>query len=213
MARKKKLEEESESKYDVMVGFVHEFRFLTDIDSTRLNGHPAPGRVYRILKDPQGYRIHIGRENNKEGLDGLYLGETLNGEYGRYAFNIEIITPTNYLTLPIFEDDRKQVLEWVQSENNDLWENLRKEEAGESAVIRTGQDLLKVLMTNGLASGGKLIGQTSDSTKVGQVVRERALEASLTLITHFKNKNIDDLLKLFDEMHFRIESILEGDNE
>lgn len=205
MARKKKAEEEDDNKYDVLVGFVHEFKFLTPTDLERLNGHPAEGRVYRILKDPQGYRIYIGRENNNEGLDGLYLGETLEGEYGRYTFKIEIVTPTNYLTLPIVSEDRSKVLDWVQSDNNDLWENLRKEESGESAVIRTGTDLLKILMR--AESPNR---KAPEPPRASYENRERALEASLTLLTHFKNKPVNELVALYDAMYGRILNTLEG---
>jgi len=203
MARKKKQEEESDSKYDVLVGFVHRFEFDSPSYVEKLNGHPTEGRVYRILKDPQGYRIHIGRENNEEGLDGLYLGETLEGEYNQYSFNIEVVTPTNYITLPIKDEDRTKVLEWMQSENSDLWENLRKEESGEAAVIRTGTDLLKVLMN------GHLSAKRPQQPRASSMERERALEATLTLLTHFKNKPIDDLAALYDAMYGRILKALE----
>lgn len=207
MARKKKVnDDEPEEEYDVLIGFVHEFKFVSDEDLSRLNGHPIEGRVYRILKDPYGYRIHIGRENNDEGLDGLFLGNALDGEQRRYTFKIEIVTPENYLGLPLVEEDRVKVLDWVQSNSDDLREGLKKEKSGDTPVIRTGTDLLKLLMQgtpiNGNGRAKESTIKTTPSASISD--RERALEATLTLMTHFKNKNTDELVALYDAMYGRI---------
>ncbi|HEY0751370.1 MAG TPA: hypothetical protein VGD26_09445 [Chitinophagaceae bacterium] len=203
MARKKEKDEEKK-EYDILIGFVKFFNFTKPEDLERLNGHPIIGRVYRLLKDPFGWRIHLGRQTNQEGLDGLYLGEVdieeglLHGEQPQYRFAIEIVTPTNYLELPIPEEDRQKVLEWIETDNKDLWDNLNKERSGESAVIRSGGDLLKLLLTQRARVEAGLTPSASSAD------RERALEATLTLMTHFQNKPVDQLAALYDAMYGRI---------
>lgn len=216
MARKRKTNEESEAEYDVLVGFIHEFKFHSEEDITRLSGHPIEGRVYRLLKDPYGWRVHIGRENNKEGLDGLYLGDQevyeistglLKSEQRRYNYKIEIITPTNYLNLPLVEEDRARVLEWIQSDNTDLWEGLKREQSGEVPVIRTGTDLLKLLMNKASSNGHvkeEAVKSPTTTPRASAETRERALEATLTLMTHFPEKPVVELVALYDAMFSRI---------
>lgn len=210
MARKKKESTEDGSPYDVLIGFIKSFTFTVPEDSERLGGQPTEGRIYRLLKDPFGWRLHLGRETNNEGLDGLHLGEhdiynvgagVLSGTHPRYTFNIEIVTPSNYLSLYLQDEDRKKLFEWIESDNSDLWANLKREETGESSVIRTGADLMSLLMRG----QGPITSVPSASAD-----RERALEATLTFMTYFKNKPVDQLLALYDGMFDRITKALES---
>lgn len=207
MARKQKGTEEKD--YDILIGYVKSFDFQTEDGSTRLSGHPQVGRVYRLMKDPMGYRIHLGKDTNREGVDGLYLGELdvynkeagiIQGNHPRYSYTIEIVTPANYLQLDLEPEDCQKMAEWIESENEDLWAMLNKEQSGEAAVIRTGADLLKIIMDSHNA-----VPQQSASEDA-----ERALEATLTLITHFQNKPVDQLLALYDGMYPRILNALKS---
>lgn len=210
MARKKE-EKKEEKEYDVLIGFVKSFNFIATDDSVRLSGHPQVGRIYRLMRDPHGWRLHIGRENNREGLDGLYLGDLdiykistglIEGVQPRYDFLIEVVTPTNYLQLPIVDEDRQKLLKWLETENTDLWDSLKREQKGEATVIRSGTDLLKVLMAHKEAP--------FQEPHVSELNKERALEATLTLLTHFQNKSTDQLVALYDAMYGRILKTLES---
>lgn len=218
MARKKKDAEEKGSEYDILIGYVKSFNFVVPDDSHRLSGHPKEGRLYRLMKDPMGWRLHLGRETNNEGLDGLFLGGhdiynsavgTLIGEQPRYSFTVEVVTPQNYLNLTLEESDRQKLFEWIETDNSDLWTNLKKEQTGESAVIRSGMDLLKVLMEQRNIDAYKQ-SVAAHRPQSASAERERALEATLTFLTYFKGKPVDQLLALYDGMYSRILKTLEG---
>jgi hypothetical protein len=148
MARKKKEEQPKSSEYDIQIGFVHEFEFFSDSHSHNMNGHPIQGRCYRLIKDPQGYRIHIGRENNEAKLDGLFLGPELKATRKDFRFKIEVVTTDNYLQLPITSEDADNILKWVETESQDLWDKIKLEVSGEVPVIKSLGDLLALLRSS-----------------------------------------------------------------
>jgi hypothetical protein len=145
MARKRK--EDSDSKYDVLIGFVHDFSYHNGQTNEDMNGHPVVGRVYRLIKDPNGFRLHIGRENNTIGLDGLFLGPALEAIRPDFSFKIEPVTPANFLTLPINEEDATSIAKWVADENKDLWARIKLEETGEVPVVKSVKELMALLAT------------------------------------------------------------------
>ena len=211
MARKKK-ETDEQKDYDVLIGFVKSFNFVAPEEGTRLGGHPQPGRIYRLLKDPFGWRLHLGRDTNKEGLDGLHLGEheiyntesgQLVGSHPRYDFNIEIVTPANYLSLYLVDEDREKLFSWIETDNSDLWNNLKKEQTGEASVIRTSADLMNLIMKNGVVPA-------ESAQSASELEKERALEATLTFLTYYKSKPVDQILALFDGMYTRIFNTLKS---
>jgi hypothetical protein len=146
MARKKKSEaSDASSGYDVLIGFVKEFTYSNEQSIDQMNGHPFTGRVYRIIKDSTGYRLHIGRENNNVGLDGLFLGKTLKGDRPDFSFDVEIITPENFFDLTLTQEDLELITKWQDSKSQDLWAHLEKEMNGSVPVIRTIDDIIKLV--------------------------------------------------------------------
>lgn len=192
MARKKIEANAEESRFDVQIGFIKNWDYSTTASSDQMNGHPMIGRVYRLIKEPLGYRLHIGRDKNKIGIDGLFLGPKLKAERPDFAFDIEVVTTENYLHLPLSSEDAQQVLHWITTENNDLWEKLRKEESGEAiAAIGKLPNILN-LIENQAAS------KTLDDCK------EKAAQTAMELMLQFKNKSPQDLLVLFDGIYERL---------
>lgn len=146
MARKKKEQPSDPGRpegYEVLIGFVKKFTFV-DHTPEEMNGHPTEGRCYRLIRDNQGYRLHIGRENNDAGLDGLYLGDKLKAKRRTFSYDIEIVTPQNFLELGIHNDDLTKVVDWQTTDNADMWERLKKEAEGTVDVVRQLSDLLKL---------------------------------------------------------------------
>lgn len=147
MPRKKKEEKKTEDDYQVMVGFIKEFDYVDPGSLEQMNGHPIVGKCYRIIKDTNGYRLHIGREFNSMALDGLWLGDSLAAERKDFSYDIQIVTPENFLDLPIDQDEAKKVSEWIEANHEDIWVRLRSEITGDMPVIKTLQDLLSYMAT------------------------------------------------------------------
>lgn len=143
MARKKKEETSATDNngYDVLVGFIKDFSYREGADANGMNGHPTIGKCYQIIKDPQGYRIHIGRENNENHLDGLWLGETLKGVRKDYSFDIIVVTPENFLDLPIEGEEAKKVEQWITTNHAEIWGKLQNEIDGSAVVVKSFQEL------------------------------------------------------------------------
>jgi hypothetical protein len=192
MSKKKVDTEGDSSRFDIQIGFIRRWDYFTTESVDQMSGHPMVGRVYRLIKDPIGYRLHIGRENNEIGLDGLFLGKSLIAERPDFAFDIEVVTPENYLNLPLSNEDAEQVIKWILEDNKDLWENLKKEEEGTAtAAIGKLADVLKLRQQN-----------TISVPYQGQ--KERAAQTSMEIMIHFKNKSTTELLQLFDGMYDRL---------
>lgn len=138
--------ESQKNDYEVLIGFVRDFSYTRADGGDLMSGHPEIGRVYRLIKDSLGYRLHIGRENNEAQLDGLFLGQDLKGAQKDFTFEIEVISPQTYLSLPITEDDTKKIVEWIESDNKDLKEKLDLDGGGSVPVIRSVRDLLKLMV-------------------------------------------------------------------
>ena len=217
MARNKK----EEPEYDVKIGFVHEFIVHDERYADRMNGHPAEGRVYRLIKDPQGYRLHIGRENNDANLDGIFLGHELEGEQRAFSYRIEIITPENYLKLPIKSEDVITMASWITNDNKDLWDNIERERSGEIPVVRTQADLVELMgrlrqeaeerereESKGTAV---IVPYNPNDIDLSREHKIDALETALNTITMFKNKSTNELLDLFDGLYERILKITKHD--
>jgi hypothetical protein len=148
MPRKKKEQAPRPEGYDILIGFVNKFKYSDEEED--MNGHPAIGKCYRLIKDHRGFRIHIGRENLKRPMDGLYLSDivpvdnTIKGKTPYFTFEITLVTPENYLDLEIDKDDLKKVAKWLSTDNEDMWDQLRKEADNTSTVITGLADLLKL---------------------------------------------------------------------
>lgn len=112
----------------IIVGLIKSFEYGDKNTQKAMGGHPKVGRVYRILKDkiPEAedqflYRVHIGREHNVNKLDGILLGDSLQGEhFGRWQYDIVELTPSNYLDYNIEEQDLKLITQWFETDNEDL---------------------------------------------------------------------------------------------
>lgn len=130
--------------YDILVGFIKKFTYRDEEAKEKMWGHPEVGRVYRIIHDKNGYRLHIGRENNDAGLDGLFLGKKLKGEQDSFIFQIEIVTPDNFLDLNISREDTISVTQWLTTDNKDMWARLVMEANGGTHVINSIEDITKL---------------------------------------------------------------------
>lgn len=120
-----------EKPSEILVGLVNRFVFNDQTMEDSLSGHPKQGRVYRILKDsiPNSedflYRLHIGNTENKSKLDGILLGNSLNGDhFGKWEYEIVELTPENYFQYKIQEEDLKKITTWFDTKNEDLKELL-----------------------------------------------------------------------------------------
>lgn len=113
----------------ILIGYVKSFDYTDEQEAAMLNGHPIPGRVYRVIQDSKGYRLHIGREANPMGIDGWMLGSRLKNRLRAYSFDIQIINPENYSDFNIHPDDVKKMLEWLNNKNKDLYDYLIKLDA------------------------------------------------------------------------------------
>ncbi len=146
MPRKKKTQfvvADKPEGYEIIIGFVSSFAYTEDV-ADEMGGHPKVARVYRIIKDPKGYRLHIGKENNTVGLDGLWLGDTLVASRPGFKFEIVPMTPDNYLTFPIVKEDLQKVVSWIDTDNADLWEKLKAEIAGASTILQRLSDIIEM---------------------------------------------------------------------
>ncbi len=164
MARKKAEKEESNPEYDIYVGFIHEFEYLNKKYEGYMNGHPSPGRVYRIIKDSKGYRLHIGRDNNQVSLDGLFLGKELTGERPDFSFKIELVDKDNYLQLPIHPEDNELMTNWIETENKDLWDNLNKEASGKVPLVKSLDEFLQLIQIPPAPETGHIAHISADPT-------------------------------------------------
>lgn len=117
-----------EGPTQVLVGLIKEFQYEDKYTEKAMQGHPKKGRVYRILKDkiPGAadqflYRVHVGQENNGNKLDGIMLGDSLQGNhFGRWQYDIVELTPENYLDYDIEQEDLKSITQWFETNNEDL---------------------------------------------------------------------------------------------
>ena len=113
----------------ILMGYVHRFDYKNEQEAHALQGHPLPGRVYRLIKDDSGYRLHIGRENNMVGIDGWLLGKRLKNSLRAYSFEVEVITPDNFEELNLHPDDVTRMVTWLNSKNKDLLDYLNHTDA------------------------------------------------------------------------------------
>lgn len=109
-----------EEDVKIFLGYVHKFDYANEEEAAILHGHPLPGRVYRLIKDTSGYRLHIGKENNAAGLDGWMLGKRLKNTLRAYSFDVEIINAENYADLKFHPDDVSKMVTWLAHDNKDL---------------------------------------------------------------------------------------------
>lgn len=115
-----------EDNVKILIGFVHKFEYSNEEEAAVLCGHPLPGRVYRVIKDAGGYRLHIGKENNDAGLDGWMLGKRLKNTLRAYSFDVEIITTENFSEFKLHSDDVTKMVTWLSNDNKDLLEYFNK---------------------------------------------------------------------------------------
>lgn len=146
---------------EIIIGFVENFKIHNPEHAASLSGHPIPGRVYRIIKTDDLYLVHVGATKNVGKIDGIALGDTLSGNFmGKWEFNIIPIDKENYLDFPIVEEDLKQLLEWFDTDHEDLKRKLglpivaveldRVKEAFER-IANPDEDKIKDIVSKALA--------------------------------------------------------------
>lgn len=108
----------------ILMGYVNKFDYVDESEQDLLGGHPLPGRVYRLIKDDSGYRLHIGRENNDAHIDGWMLGKKLKNKLRAYSFDIQIIDAENYADIKLHPEDVTKMVEWLKDDNKDLYDYL-----------------------------------------------------------------------------------------
>ncbi len=131
--------------YDIFIGFIKSFTFYNPETATEMNGHPAVGGVYRIIKSPKGYRINIGRDKTPLGIDGLLLGEKLKNKTENWSFNIVEVTRENFLSLSLPMDKMEQVAAWMESDHEDLWKTVADEINDSTMEVSNIGDLIKLV--------------------------------------------------------------------
>ena len=145
MARKKKDDPvkvtDKPDGYEVFIGYIKKFEYYEEVNEDML-GHPKQGRVYRIIKNDKGYRLHIGRENNRIGLDGLFLGDSLAAVKPTFSFEIILVTVDNYLDLKITKEDSVLLSQWIHNDNSDMWDIIKLEAKGDATVLHELSDVL-----------------------------------------------------------------------
>lgn len=115
--------------YDILIGFIKKFQYSDPGVTAQMNNHPTEGRCYRLIKDNYGYRIHLGSDTNERQYDGLILGDKLKDKKTLFSYNIVVVTTSNYLDLGLTQEDTMKVLEWITTDNADLWKTLSAEAA------------------------------------------------------------------------------------
>jgi hypothetical protein len=188
--RKRKSTQPQEGRpegYEILIGYIKSFDYHNDEAREQMQGHPAVGRCYRVIKDDTGYRLHIGPENNDLQFDGLHLGARLKAKKTYYSFEIEPVTPKNLLDLKLSKDELQQVSEWMDSDNADLWSKLHTEAERLSAekafagiiadalTARPEEDIEIVFKTNDLESS-KLLADSLNT------ISEKDPEAFLAIL-------------------------------
>lgn len=106
----------------ILLGYVIKFDYVDEQEQDLLEGHPLPGRVYRLIKDEDGYRLHIGRENNAAHIDGWMLGKRLKNKLRAYSFDIQVIDAENYSDIKLHPDDVTKMVDWLKDDHKDLYE-------------------------------------------------------------------------------------------
>lgn len=121
----------------VLIGYVNAFKHLYKENQELLKGEPKPGRIYRIIEtEPnesertgpfRGYQVYIGATTNTAGMDTIFLGDTLKGQYfDKWTFDIDLITKENHLDFEYFTEDLPKLKTWLESDNADLIDLLKK---------------------------------------------------------------------------------------
>lgn len=171
-----------ESNIKILMGYVHKFEYRNEEEASVMCGHPLPGRVYRIIKDENGYRLHIGKENNEAGLDGWLLGKRLKNSLRSYSFDIEEITPASFEELKLHPEDVSKMVHWLNTGNKDLIDYLTKVDVHPITSDMVGQ--LRALLRNQLLGSPvlpDLTGVPVDEPK--QMMGPMVKEATLGLIS------------------------------
>ncbi len=137
-----------ESNIKILMGYVHKFDYRNEEEANVMCGHPIPGRVYRVIKDDSGYRLHIGKENNDAGLDGWLLGKRLKNSLRSYSFDIEEITPESFESLKLHPEDVSKMVNWLNTGNKDLFEYLTNVDV--RPITANMVDQLRALLRGGI---------------------------------------------------------------
>jgi hypothetical protein len=193
MPRKKKEEAPKEGRpegYDILIGYIKKFTYSDQSITEQMNNHPTPGRCYRLIKDTHGYRIHIGGENNQKGYDGLILGDKLKDSKNLFSYHIVVVTPSNYLDLGLSEDDTYKVVEWLTTDNADLWKTLKEEADHKETVVTTIGNALEVEFKDKVQ-----IDPIEVETKIAEAI---LLSHSLNTISEKEPEAFDALLDVIE---------------
>lgn len=121
----------------VLIGYVNAFNHLYKENQELLKGEPKVGRIYRIIEtEPnesertgpgRGYQVYIGAITNTAGMDTIFLGDTLSGQYyDKWSFDIQLVTAQNHLEFDFHLEDLPRLKEWLESDNADLIDLLKK---------------------------------------------------------------------------------------
>jgi hypothetical protein len=121
----------------VLIGYINKFEHLYKENQELLKGEPKEGRIYRIIETAPnesertgpgtGYQIYVGAVTNPAGMDTIFLGNRLVGQYyDKWTFDIEVITKENHLEFEYDPADLPKLKTWLESDNSDLIELLKK---------------------------------------------------------------------------------------
>lgn len=128
--------------------YIKSFEWHNKNDEKMLKGHPSTGSIYRAIKLENKvipatiYQIKI--DSLDEDADGV-LGISVNGlseSHSNFTCEIEEVTEDNIIDLEISEDDYRKLGKWMESENDDFIDLIRKLENPEEQYIKIPQNML-----------------------------------------------------------------------
>jgi DNA-directed RNA polymerase subunit F len=116
-------------EHDFVYLYVKSFKWSDLERSDDIGGHPAPGKVYRALrnKNNKTYGILVDNPPTRILLETLEASD----ETRNYTCSIVEITPKNIIDLQILEEDLTQINKWIESENKDIIPRLTQDQPTE----------------------------------------------------------------------------------
>lgn len=192
---------------EIFIGYVQDFKFLNEEIQDKLSNEPKVGSVYRVMvtkaqrvEDDEHvnlYQIYIGKENNKAGMDTLFLGEALEGTYyDKWQYNIKRITEQNLLEFDLSAQELEKIAHWKETNNKDLTPLLKgyakgvniseaelmKEEAKEVSELKDKiEDIASSAMSKVLDFDAKYKQSLAKMEKSMKVIMDRDIDMTFVM--------------------------------
>jgi hypothetical protein len=120
-------------EHDFVYLYVKSFKWSDLERSDDIGGHPAPGKVYRAIrnKNNKTYGLLLESPPTKILLETLESTDDTRG----YTSSIVEVTAKNIIDLQPREEDLIQINKWIESDNRDVKESLTREDVELMPVI------------------------------------------------------------------------------